>query len=44
MKIETYKNDILPVKLDYYINYVNNHSFWGDIAIIFKTLKQIIIK
>ncbi|HCT94569.1 MAG: hypothetical protein A2X19_06850 [Bacteroidetes bacterium GWE2_39_28] len=41
---ETYKNDILPVKLDYYINYVNNHSFWGDIAIIFKTLKQIIIK
>lgn len=41
---ETYKNDILPIKLDYYIDYVNSHSFWGDIIIIFKTFKQIILK
>lgn len=41
---ETYKNEVLPVKLDYYIDYVNNQSFWGDIKIIFKTLKHIILK
>lgn len=41
---ETYKNEILPAKLDYYIDYINNQSFWGDIKIIFKTLKHIILK
>lgn len=41
---ETYKNEILPLKLQYYISYVDTNSFWGDILIIFRTLKQIIIK
>jgi lipopolysaccharide/colanic/teichoic acid biosynthesis glycosyltransferase len=41
---ETYKNVILPRKLDFYIQYVNNHSFWGDIRLIFKTLKTVIFK
>lgn len=41
---DTYKNEILPLKLNYYIDYVNNNSLWGDIVIIIKTFKQIIIK
>lgn len=41
---ETYKKEILPVKLDYYIDYINNQSFCSDIKIIFKTLKHIILK
>lgn len=39
---ETYRNEILPKKLDLYINYVNKHSFFGDIVIILKTLKTVI--
>jgi lipopolysaccharide/colanic/teichoic acid biosynthesis glycosyltransferase len=42
--VETYKNEILPQKLELYIQYVNNHSFWGDIKLIFQTLKTVIFK
>ncbi|MBN2730668.1 MAG: sugar transferase [Bacteroidales bacterium] len=39
---ETYRSDILPQKLNLYIDYVHNHSFMGDIVIIFRTIKEII--
>jgi lipopolysaccharide/colanic/teichoic acid biosynthesis glycosyltransferase len=41
---ETYRDVILPRKLDLYVSYVNNHSFSGDIGIIFRTLIKIISK
>ena len=28
---------IMQEKLNLYLEYVNNHSFWGDIGLIFKT-------
>lgn len=40
----TYRDVILPRKLDLYIDYVNNQSFLGDIKIILKTIKVVIIK
>ena len=42
--IKTYREVILPRKLDLYIDYVNNQSFWGDIKIMLKTMKVVIIK
>lgn len=33
-----YVNEVLPIKLRYYVEYVNTHSFWGDILLILKTL------
>ena len=42
--IKTYKDEILLRKLDLYIDYVNNQSFWGDIMIILKTIKVVILK
>jgi lipopolysaccharide/colanic/teichoic acid biosynthesis glycosyltransferase len=39
---QTYEFEILPKKLDYYIDYVNNNSFRGDITIIFRTFYKII--
>ncbi len=41
---ETYKNVILPRKLELYINYVNHHSFSGDLMIILRTIQSVIIK
>lgn len=41
--IKTYRDVILPRKLDLYIDYVNNQSFWGDLKIIFKTIKVVIL-
>lgn len=35
---KTYKEQILPRKLELYVNYVDNHSFTGDIKLILKTL------
>lgn len=34
---QTYREDVLPKKLDLYEEYVTNHSFLGDIGLIFKT-------
>ena len=41
---ETYRNIILPSKLELYINYVNHHSFFGDLMIILRTIQSIILK
>lgn len=41
---ETYRELILPRKLELYIYYVHHHSFWGDVQIILKTLQTILFK
>lgn len=37
-----YVNEVLPIKLDYYVQYVYTRSFWGDIYLIFKTFTALI--
>jgi len=36
-----YLDEVLPVKLRYYVDYVQHRSFWEDIRIIFATLSAI---
>ncbi len=38
-----YVEVIMPEKIKLYTEYVNNHSFWGDIGLLFRTL-WIIVK
>lgn len=33
-----YIESVLPIKLKYYVDYVHERTFWGDIRIIFATL------
>jgi lipopolysaccharide/colanic/teichoic acid biosynthesis glycosyltransferase len=40
---QAYIDIILPIKQKHYLNYVDNHSMWIDIKIIFLTLKRIIV-
>jgi len=37
----TYIEEILPIKQRYYVEYVNNRSFYGDLHIILKTLSSV---
>lgn len=37
-----YVNEVLPIKIRYYIEYVQNRSFWGDLRIIFATLGALV--
>ena len=37
-----YVNEVLPIKQRYYVAYVQSRSFWGDIAIIFATLRALV--
>ncbi len=37
----TYIEDILPIKLDFYLKYAKSHSVLGDFRIIFRTLGAI---
>jgi lipopolysaccharide/colanic/teichoic acid biosynthesis glycosyltransferase len=37
-----YRETILPAKLDYYVRYVRERSFWTDLRIIFSTLAAIV--
>ena len=39
---KAYVDEVLPIKIRYYIDYVKNRSFWGDIRIIFATLFAIV--
>lgn len=41
---KTYREVILPKKLDLYEQYVDSHSFSGDIKMIFRTFFSIILK
>lgn len=38
---QAYVNEVLPIKLGYYADYVRNRSFHGDVEIIFLTLRAI---
>lgn len=38
----SYVNEVLPIKLGYYVQYVNTRSFWGDISLIFKTFSALV--
>lgn len=40
---DIYREEILPKKLDMYIEYVHNMSFSGDIKIILRTLKTVLL-
>ncbi len=37
-----YVEEVLPIKLKYYVEYVNSRTFWGDLNLIFLTIKAII--
>jgi len=37
-----YLDEVLPIKLDYYVKYVHNRSMLGDIGIIFSTVAAIV--
>lgn len=41
---KTYIEEIMPAKLIYNLNYINNHSFLEDIRIILLTIKRIVIR
>ena len=41
---EYYVNTIMPQKVAMYLEYVNNQSLWGDVKIIFLTLRKIIFR
>jgi len=38
----TYINEVLPIKIGFYTEYVRRHSFFGDLQIIFATLSALI--
>jgi lipopolysaccharide/colanic/teichoic acid biosynthesis glycosyltransferase len=37
-----YVNEVLPIKLAFYVEYVNTRSFFGDIFLIFKTFAALV--
>ena len=37
-----YVNEVLPIKLRYYVEYVNTRSLLGDISLIFKTFTALV--
>lgn len=39
---KTYREEVLPRKLDYYESYAENHSITGDFYILFKTVKAVL--
>lgn len=39
---QAYVQDVLPIKLRYYVEYVNTRSFWGDIYLILRTFKALV--
>lgn len=41
---KTYREEIMPHKLDLYEEYVRTQSFWGDVLILFKTVWAVIRK
>jgi lipopolysaccharide/colanic/teichoic acid biosynthesis glycosyltransferase len=41
---KVYLEEILPKKLQSYVDYVKHQTFWGDIKIILKTLMILLKK
>lgn len=39
-----YVSEVLPIKLNYYCNYVQTRSFWGDLAIILATVRAVVMR
>lgn len=39
--VNDYKNKVLPVKLDFYVDYVKQRSLWLDFTLIIKTIAAI---
>ncbi len=39
--VSDYKNKVLPIKLDYYVEYVNKRSLWLDFNLVLKTVVAI---
>ena len=39
---ETYIKEILPIKIQYYVDYVNSRTFFGDILIIMRTINALV--
>lgn len=39
---DAYVHEVLPVKLRYYQEYVKTRTFWGDIRIIFDTIRAVL--
>jgi lipopolysaccharide/colanic/teichoic acid biosynthesis glycosyltransferase len=39
---KAYVNEVLPIKLRYYVEYVNTRSLLGDISLIFKTITALV--
>ena len=37
-----YVNEVLPIKLRYYVDYVAQRSFWSDVGIIFSTIRALV--
>jgi len=40
--VSDYKNKVLPIKLDYNVQYVNERSLWLDFRLVLKTIAAII--
>lgn len=40
---QAYVDEVLPIKLQYQKDYVRDRSFWGDIAIIFATIRALVV-
>lgn len=41
---QAYIDEIMPQKAQFYMEYVDNQSFWGDIKIILATIKKIVYR
>lgn len=41
---QAYIDEIMPQKARFYVEYVDNQSFWGDIKIILATIKKIVYR
>lgn len=39
---EAYIQEVLPIKLGYYVEYVQSRSLWGDVNLIIRTIKALI--
>jgi lipopolysaccharide/colanic/teichoic acid biosynthesis glycosyltransferase len=39
---ETYIKEILPIKIQYYLDYVNSRTFFGDFLIIMRTINALV--
>jgi lipopolysaccharide/colanic/teichoic acid biosynthesis glycosyltransferase len=39
---QAYVQEVLPIKLRYYVEYVNSRSFFGDVLLVLRTIKAIV--